>query len=253
MGGLSVKMNQYQHYRQLLRSLGWIALVLGALEFLQGPTVSLAAGAPKVSVSETSHDFGKVVEDQALTYTFEIKNSGGQPLQIEDVDPDCACTVPDYDETIPPGGQGKVTLTIKPFTVLNKFRKKAVVTTNDPSHGEATLVLTGVVTPLIEVQPGNIIRFLGDPREPKESQVRFISHLSGPWEIKDFRTNIPDKIEVKVKAEEPGRVYVLEVKNRVQEGGRYTGLIEVFTTSKERPRMIVRVFASLYPPSAANP
>jgi hypothetical protein len=34
--------------------------------------------------------------------------------------------------------------------------------------------------------------------------VRFLSHLPGPWEIKETRTNIPDAIEVKVKAEEPG-------------------------------------------------
>jgi len=235
--------------RRFFKNLVFLGLCLG----LTAPAPGLAKTSPKMVLQETTFDFGTLQEGQPLTHTFVIENRGGEPLKIEDVDPDCACTVPDYDETIPPGAKGKVTLTIKPFTVLNKFRKKAVVITNDPSHREATLVVTGVVTPLIEVQPGNIVRFLGDPREPKESQVRFISHQSGPWEIKDFRTNIPDKIEVKVKAEEPGRVYVLEVKNRMQESGRYAGMIELFTTSKERPRMIVRVFASLYPPSAANP
>ena len=229
-----------------------VALMALCLALVAAAPVKVKAP-PKMVVGQTTFDFGTIQEGQPLTHTFIIENRGGEPLKIEDVDPDCACTVPDYDETIPPGGQGKVTLTIKPFTVLNKFRKKTVVHTNDPEQPEATLVITGVVTPLIEVQPANIVRFLGDPREPKQSEVRFISHLSGPWEIKDFRTNIPDKIEVKVKPVEPGRVYVLEVKNRVQEATRYAGVIEVFTTSKERPRLIVRVFASLYPPSGATP
>jgi len=212
-----------------------------------------AKAPPKMVVEEATFDFGTMQEGQPLSHTFVIENRGGEDLKIEDVDPDCACTVPDYDDTIRPGGKGKVTLTIKPFTVLQKFRKKTVVHTNDPEQPQTTLVVTGVVTPLIEVQPANIVRFIGDPREPKQSEVRFISHLSGPWEIKDFRTNIPDKIEVAVKPVEPGRVYVLEVKNRVQEATRYAGLIEVFTSSKERPRMIVRVFANLYPPPGAKP
>ncbi len=224
-----------------------ICLVLTAAVPVQAKTP------PKMAAGETTFDFGTVQEGQPLSHTFVIENRGGQALKIEEVDPDCACTVPDYDESIPPGGKGKVTLTIRPFTVLNKFRKKTVVYTNDPEHPQTTLVVTGVVTPLIEVQPANIVRFVGDPREPKQSEVRFISHLSGPWEIKDFRTNIPDKIEVTLKPVEPGRVYVLEVKNRVQEATRYAGIIEVFTSSKERPRMIVRVFASLYPPSGATP
>jgi len=229
-----------------------VALMALCLALVAAAPVKVKAP-PKMVVGQTTFDFGTIQEGQPLSHTFVIENRGGEPLKIEDVDPDCACTVPDYDETIHPGGKGKVTLTIRPFTVLNKFRKKTVVHTNDPEQPEATLVITGVVTPLIEVQPANIVRFLGDPREPKQSEVRFISHLSGPWEIKDFRTNIPDKIEVKVKPVEPGRVYVLEVKNRVQEATRYAGVIEVFTTSKERPRLIVRVFASLYPPSGATP
>ena len=37
-----------------------------------------------------------------------------------------------------------------------------------------------------------------------------------------------------------------------QQSGPYAGLIELFTTSKKRPRLIVRVFRELYLPSAAG-
>ena len=53
---------------------------------------------------------------------------------IEDVDPDCACTVPKYDQSIPPGGQGGITLTIKPFSVIHRFKKETKVRLNDPDQ-----------------------------------------------------------------------------------------------------------------------
>jgi len=85
--------------------------------------IPAAEAAPHAAVGETSFDFGKITEDRPLTHTFVIKNTGTAPLHIEDVDPDCACTVPKYDESIPPGGQGDITLTIKPFSVIHQFKK----------------------------------------------------------------------------------------------------------------------------------
>jgi hypothetical protein len=60
-------------------------------------------------------------------------------------------------------------------------------------------------------------------------------HLPGYWEIKETRTNIPDAIDVEVKPEEPGRIYVVEVRNKRQEAGNYAGVIELFTSSGKRP------------------
>jgi len=82
--------------------------------------------------------------------------------------------------------------------------------------------------------------------------VRFISHQSGPWEITKVVNSIPGMVETNLKAEEPGKVYVLEVKNIRRDAGHYGGMIELLTSSKERPRLIVRVFANLYP-SASEP
>ncbi len=212
-----------------------------------------AGGAPRVSVGETVHDFGKVVEDQALSHTFAIDNQGGQPLKIEEVDPDCACTAVDYDRSIAPGAQGKITLTIKPYSVMHQFKKETRVRFNDPDRGLVVFVLKGVAQPFIEIRPSHIIRFRGAPGDNLQAQVRFISHQSGPFKITEVRNNLPDKVEVNLQAEEPDKVYVLTVKNKRREGGAYGGLVELFTNSKERPRLIVRVFGEIYLPSAGNP
>lgn len=229
-------------------------LGLGAGLLCLTPALGTATGpAPQVSLTETTHDFGKVFEDAALTHTFVIANTGAAPLEILDVDPDCECTVPRYDRRIPPGGRGEITLTLKPYSVIWQFIKETKVRLNDPERPEVVLTLKGAAQPFIEIKPSHIIHLRGTLPAEMEAQVRFISHLPTPWEIKEFRTDIPEKIEVALKVEQPGRVYVLEVKNKYQQSGRYKGMVELFTTSEKRPRLIVRVFGDLYPSSGGNP
>jgi hypothetical protein len=241
-------------YRQCRLSPGLGAmLVLGAIMLAWGGLPHPAgATAPQAVVGETAFDFGKIFEDRVLTHTFVLKNTGAATLHIEDVDPDCACTVASFDKTIPPGGQGEITLTIKPYSVLHRFKKDTKVRLNDPNLPLLHLTLTGVAQPFIEIKPSHIVRLRGAPGDDLKGQVHFISHLPTPWKITEYRTNIPDKISVTLKPEVPGKEYVLEVRNKRQDTGPYAGLVELFTTSKERPRLIVRVFGELYLPSAGG-
>jgi hypothetical protein len=214
---------------------------------------SPASAAPRVELPESTHDFGKISEDQALTYTFVINNTGDAPLQVKGIDPDCDCTAANYDRIIPPGGQGKITLTIAPFSVLRQFAKHTKVFFNDPARPQVTLSLTGLGEPTVEIQPSHIVRFQGDAGEDLKAQVRFISHLNIPWEISEVTTDIPQYIEVKLRPEERGKSYVLEVKNKSQDVGRYAGKIDLKTNAVKRPRLIVRVFGDIRPPSAVRP
>jgi hypothetical protein len=110
--------------------------------------------------------------------------------------------------------------------------------------------MKGYGKPFIEIQPSHIIRLRGKPGEDLRDQVRFISHLPGNFEIKSFKTNIPQYVDVNIRAEHPGKIYVVEVRNKQQDAGNYAGIIELFTTSEKRPRLIVRVFGELSIPSS---
>jgi Protein of unknown function (DUF1573) len=225
------------------------ALILMLL-LLSAPLAAGATLGPKAQVPETTFDFGEIFEDRELTHTFVINNIGDALLEIKDIDSDCACTAADSDRRIPPGGQGRIKLTIAPFSVLRQFEKKTTVFFNDPDHPKVVLSMKGYGKPFIEIQPSHIIRFRGKPGEDLRDQVRFISHLPGNFEIKSFKTNIPQFIDVGIKTEEPGRIYVVEVSNKQQEAGNYAGIIELFTTSEKRPRLIMRVFGELSIPSS---
>jgi hypothetical protein len=202
--------------------------------------------APRLILPETQHDFGVNFEDRRLSHAFVIENRGLSPLKILKVKPACACTVASYDRSIAPGGQGEITLTIKPFSVFRQFRKATLVWINDPEHPKFSLVLTGVAKPFIDIRP-RLVLFRGAPDGDLRGQVRFTPQVPGPFKISDFHTNIPDKIDLSLKAEKPGRVYVLKVKNKCRQPGRYLGFIELRTTCKERPRILVRVIGLIYP------
>jgi hypothetical protein len=226
---------------------------IGILLLLGTPLAAAATPGPKAQVPETTFDFGEIFEDRELTHTFVIQNIGDALLEIKDIDSDCACTAADSDRRIPPGGQGRIKLTIAPYSVVRQFAKKTKVFFNDPDHPQVVLTMKGYGKPFIEIQPSHIIRFRGKPGEALTSQVRFTSHLPDPWEIKEIKTTIPQFIDVSVKAEEPGRVYVVEVRNKRQEAGNYAGVIELSTTSVKRPRLIMRVFGELSLPSVGSP
>ena len=238
-------LNKFYGLRLIVAAMG-LALTL----IFQLPT---AAAQPKAVIPQTTHDFGEALQDKEFTHTFVVKNAGKEPLKILEVDPDCACTVPSYDREIAPGKEGKITLKIKPFSVVKKFTKKTKIRFNDPDTPQTVLVVTGYSKPIIEIIPSHIVRFRGGLNEVHQADIRFISHMAEPWEIKTYESNIPDKIEVSIQAEEPGKTYVVRIKNKQGEPGHYAGKVYLTTTSQKRPRLLVRVFADLYIASAINP
>jgi hypothetical protein len=205
----------------------------------------VALARPRAEVAETLHDFGTVSEEQPLTHAFPIKNTGAKPLEVTRVHSECSCTATQYDRLIPPGGQGTLTLTIKPFTLRGQFAKRTEVFLNDPDHPKVVFTLKGVSRPLIDIQPGQVIRLRGRPGEEIRHQVRLTSNLPESWEISRYTNSMPQFIDITLHAAEPGRSYVVEVRQKRQEPGNYRGTIELFTTSPKRPRIILRVFGEV--------
>jgi hypothetical protein len=233
---------------RITKLVNWI--LIWTFLLLCTPAIAKAIMGPKAQVPETTYDFGEVFEDVKLTHTFTINNIGDALLEITDIDSDCACTAADSDRRIPPGGHGRITLTIAPYSVLRQFTKKTKVSFNDPDTHMVTLSLQGYGKPFIEIQPSHIIRFRGAPGENLRGQVRFISHLPGPWEIKEFKTNIPQYIDVSVKAEQPGKILRGGSAQQAARGRQLCRRHRTLTTSEKRPRLIMRVFGELSIPSS---
>lgn len=97
-------------------------------------------GAMKLDTLE--HEFGTVKAGTPLAFTFKFKNKGKAPLEITEVKPSCGCTKGEFDKTVAPGKEGKITLSIaKTDTYNGPIVKTATVKTNDPEHESIVLTL----------------------------------------------------------------------------------------------------------------
>jgi archaellum component FlaG (FlaF/FlaG flagellin family) len=97
-----------------------------------------SAAADFLVIKETSHDFGKIPQGKPVYYTFEITNTGKEPLKLENVQASCGCTTPEWNrEAIAPGTTDKIRVG---YNAANEgyFEKPVTITYN----GSQSKVLT---------------------------------------------------------------------------------------------------------------
>lgn len=108
-------------------------------------TVEAAAPATGVEVlkfKEEVHDFGTIPQGKPVTNEFTFKNTGKEPITIQNVSASCGCTTPDWSkEPILPGKSGMVKATYNAAAAA-PFSKTVTVVTN---VGTKTLTIKGVV------------------------------------------------------------------------------------------------------------
>ncbi len=64
---------------------------------------------PVLEFDNVDYDFGTVTEGQKVVHVYKVKNTGKAPLLIQNAQPSCGCTVPDWTKApIPVGGTGFV-------------------------------------------------------------------------------------------------------------------------------------------------
>ena len=72
---------------------------------------------------------------------FFVGNPGDSPLTITAVQGDCNCTKASYDNTVPPGGWGRVLLQVDTRGETGKRRKEAIIYTDDPNRYKIKITL----------------------------------------------------------------------------------------------------------------
>ena len=103
---------------------------------------------PKAEFKTTEHDFGSIKEDGGLATTvFEFKNTGDQPLILNNVKATCGCTTPEWtQEPVAPGKSGSIKVSYNPKNRPGSFTKNVNVFSNaEPSI--SVLTIKGKVEP----------------------------------------------------------------------------------------------------------
>jgi hypothetical protein len=100
------------------------------------------------SWNETTHDFGKIVQNGPAAVTFTVKNNGAAPLIITAARSSCGCTVAEYTkEPIKPNETGIVKATYNSARI-GTFTKTVTVTFDGIANPEV-LTIKGAV----EIKP----------------------------------------------------------------------------------------------------
>jgi hypothetical protein len=108
----------------------------------------LIAQQPVLKFEKTTHDFGKMKEENGPdTIHFTFKNEGNAPLVINRVHASCGCTTPGWTgEPILPGKTGTVSAAYNPLNRPGKFVKTISVFSNAGTRA-TTLTIQGEVIP----------------------------------------------------------------------------------------------------------
>ena len=86
---------------------------------------------PRIEFERTSHDFGKLIQGEKVSYTFKFKNTGKATLVISGVVPSCSCTVAQFTKTpIPPNEEGTITVNFNTETKKGIVKNSVIVQAN---------------------------------------------------------------------------------------------------------------------------
>jgi hypothetical protein len=203
---------------------------------------------PKAVFPELIYSFTPVYEGVAIKHDFIVANRGDAPLIIKNVRPDCGCSVATNPGQIPAGEEGKISIMVKTNNHGGgKLHKGFTVYTNDHSHEQVRLEVTGDVIADLTVFPRQV-RLTGAVGQPLRQTVKIIPLKGHPFTIKEVkaRGNLNIRYQLKPLGGNPGVAgYELVVENSFQKAGDYRDMISIKTDSKEKPSIIIPVLAHI--------
>ena len=145
-----------------------------------------------------------------------------------------------FDRTIPPGGEGKITLQVRTKGYQGKLHKKARVYSNDPKQPQLIIGLKGDVWVPINVNP-RYVRLRGIEDEEVQGVVYLQGKKKEPLVVELALVSIPKRVDVQLKEIEKGRTYQLQVKNKVKGETRYRGRLRLTTNYPDKPEIVIQV------------
>jgi hypothetical protein len=156
-----------------------------------------------------------------------------------------------FDRAIPPGGEGKITLTVDLSGYNGPVRKDATVVSNDPEKSSFTLMVTGTVKPLFQVRPDSNISFRGTGDQVKDVTLE-ISTTSQPFNVQKVESNLEGKVSHQLETVAKGQSYRLKVANLLKEGN-YSGTLRLITDLPNGKSVFILVSGRIEGELAVNP
>jgi hypothetical protein len=113
-----------------------------------------------VQLKENAHNFGKIPQGRPATYTFEIVNTGGSALRLDNVQASCGCTTPEWSrDPIAAGATAEIRVGYNAYAE-GPFTKTVTIIYN--TNQTKTLTISGEVykMPVISAPENSSVQLL---------------------------------------------------------------------------------------------
>lgn len=109
-----------------------IVFMIVAILAIALPSEAKSKKGAEIKFKVETHDFGYIKENKGpVSYEFEFKNTGDEPLLVISARASCGCTRPEYPKhPIKPGHSDKIKVTYVPAGRPGAFEKMVTVKTN---------------------------------------------------------------------------------------------------------------------------
>ena len=141
---------------------------------------------PELSIADARYSWGTAFRGERLEHTFVVKNSGTAPLVIEEVKPQCGCTLAaEYEKTLQSGQSTSLSLTLETGAMSGKKEKYTQVISNALTE-DNKLWMEGEIVELLTL----------DPKMPRVEAVLGTRIKPAPTPL-NLTLNLPDrKVEI---------------------------------------------------------
>ncbi len=145
-----------------------------------------------------------------------------------------------FDRSIPPGGEGKITLRLNTRGYEGKVRKTARVYTNDPKTPQDTIVIEALVkTPII--LSDRMVFLQGTTQEAVTRTVDIKGELDKPLKLEPVDYTLDKKVKFNIEEVAKGKHYRVTFTSIPNVGNYYQGLLRLRTSYSERPEVVIHV------------
>lgn len=154
-------------------------------------TASAAVPLPKVVFPEPVYDFGRMDPLTMGKHSFEVRNEGTAPLELEVAGTTCKCTVGGVSEkVVAPGKSTFVTLEWNSGSKQISYEQAAEIRTNDPLKKTFVLKVHGRVRMLFGSELEEVIVPQVEPGKGATTYVVLYSQIWDGFEVLEFKSQL---------------------------------------------------------------
>lgn len=143
-----------------------------------------------------------------------------------------------FDKAIPPGGEGKIRLTVRTTGYQGNLHKSARVYTNDPTKSVIRLSLKGFVKVPILLSPPRV-RLYGKEGQSLTRIIEVRAELDKPLILTPGHFNLVEKLTYSIEEIEKGKKFQIRFTTTNSSPQSFRGFLKLNTNYPEKPEITI--------------